>query len=106
MKSSVAIVGDGTYRRPLNEKHGAAAGKKSGNLASLNAANFHLIGANGKNGRASGLAKLDSVFRLRLRTAQPIPALAAALATCGKEVAPRGSMRMPLAEARVPSGWL
>src|ERR1700682_4033319 len=61
-KSGVAIMGDGTYRRSLNEKHSASTGKKSGDLAGLNAANLDLIGADGKNGRASGLAKLDSVL--------------------------------------------
>jgi len=43
----------------------AASGKKSEHLRGLNAANFHLIGANGKkSGRASGLGESStSVFR-------------------------------------------
>src|SRR2546430_5972417 len=58
----MAIAGNRTDRRPLNEEHRAAPGKKSGDLASLNPANLHLIGAHGKNGRTSGLAKIDSVL--------------------------------------------
>src|SRR5436309_12461849 len=63
LKSSVTVSGDRTHQRPLNEEHGAAPGKESGDLPALNAANFHLIRADGKNRRASRLAKLASVVR-------------------------------------------
>jgi len=45
----------------LNAKHRATTGKKSRDLSALNPANFHLIGADGKNRRARGLAKFPSI---------------------------------------------
>jgi len=44
LKSGVTIPRNGTDRRSLNEEHGAAPGKQSGDLPGLNPANFHLIG--------------------------------------------------------------
>ena len=80
LKSSVTIAGDRTHRWPLNEEHGAAPGKKSGDLTALNAANFHLIRADGKNRRASRLAKLASVVSF---PAEDGPADAGAGGGCG-----------------------
>src|SRR5205809_5766445 len=64
LKPRVAIAGNGADRRSLNEEYCAAPGKKGSYLAPLNSADFHLIGAYGKDGRASGLAKLGGVLGL------------------------------------------
>src|SRR5207249_9773720 len=60
LKPRVAIAGNGADRRSLNEEYCAAPGKKGSYLAPLNSADFHLIGAYGKDGRDRKSTRLNS----------------------------------------------
>ncbi len=63
LQSCETLARNRTYGRALNQEHGPAPRKESGDLPALDAANFDLIRADGKNGSRGGLAKFASVFR-------------------------------------------
>src|SRR5260370_41649220 len=67
LNASGAISGSGVFRRALNAENGAAMGQQCGKLASLDAADFEVVGGQGEDGCSASPGKVRDVVGVAIQ---------------------------------------